>query len=209
MPESPPDWLSWARQIQSLAQAGKHYAHNSFERERAVKLLAIAAEIVARYSDMPVEAVRAAFDAQPGYVTPKLDVRAAVFRGDQLLMVREAIDGGWTMPGGWADVGEPPHLAVEREVAEESGLTVKARSLVGVYDANRISASFTLFHAYKLVFLCDPIAGEPAGSSETSQAGFFDFTALPHPFSSYRTMPRYLEDVWASHLDHNRPAAFD
>jgi ADP-ribose pyrophosphatase YjhB (NUDIX family) len=125
-------------------------------------------------------------------------VRGAVFRGSELLLVREAADGGWTLPGGWADVGETPAAAVEREVWEEAGLRVRARRLVGVYDANRIEQALTLFHAYKLVFLCELVSGELAPSIETSEVGFFPADRLPGPLSAYRTTPRHLADAFAA-----------
>jgi ADP-ribose pyrophosphatase YjhB (NUDIX family) len=204
-----PRWLEWAREIQALAQTGHHYAHNDFDRDRAEKLLGIASEIVAEHTDLPVEAARAAFAAQPGYVTPKVDVRGAVFRGRELLMVREAIDGGWTLPGGWADVGESPRTAVEREVREESGLEVRAERLVGAYDANRVDDAMSLFHAYKLLFLCRLIGGELTPSAETPELGFFALDALPQPLSPHRTTPRHLSDAIASLDDPALPTVFD
>jgi ADP-ribose pyrophosphatase YjhB (NUDIX family) len=204
-----PHWLEWARRLQALAEAAQHYARNDYERDRAEKLLGLAAEITAEHSTLSVAEARTAFTAQPGYVTPKVDVRGAVFRDGQLLLVRESIDGGWTFPGGWADVGEEPHLAAEREVFEESGLRVKAVRLVGVYDANRVEGSLTLFHAYKLLFLCEIVGGQPTTSSETSEVGFFALDALPEPLSSYRTTPRHLSDAMANYRDPSRATVFD
>ncbi len=100
----PGRWLTWERETHALAQTSLHYASNEYERQRAARLLDFAAEMVAAHSDLPQEATRAAFTAQPGCVTPKVDVRGAVFRGDSLLIVQEAMDGGWTLPGGWATV---------------------------------------------------------------------------------------------------------
>ncbi len=202
-------WLDWARRLQALAEAAQHYARNEYERDRAGKLLDLAAEIIAEHSTLSAAEARTAFTAQPGYVTPKVDVRGAVFRDGQLLLVRESIDGGWTFPGGWADVGEEPHVAAEREVFEESGLRVKAVRLVGVYDANRVEGSLPLFHAYKLLFLCEIVGGEPATSSETSEVSFFALDALPGPLSSYRTTPRHLQDAIASYRDPAGAAVFD
>jgi ADP-ribose pyrophosphatase YjhB (NUDIX family) len=169
----------------------------------------IAAQIVARHADLPEGEAKAAFAAQPGYVTPKVDVRGAVFRGEELLMVREAIDGGWTLPGGWADVGESPRAAVEREVWEESGLRVQATRLVGVYDANRVEEAMSLFHAYKLVFLCQALSGVLTPSRETTALGFYPMDDLPQPFSPHRTTPRHLADALAALRDPGKPTIFD
>ena len=177
-------WLDWAREIQSLAHTSLHYAQNPFEASRGQRLLEIASEIVAENSEMEAQDVLAAFTAQPGYITPKVDVRAAVFRDGELLLVREAMDGRWTLPGGWADVGETPSLAVEREVLEETGLAVHANRLVGVYDANRLPGELPLYHAYKLLFLCEPGEGNLKTSEETSEVAFFPIDRLPSPLSN-------------------------
>jgi ADP-ribose pyrophosphatase YjhB (NUDIX family) len=204
-----PRWLVWAREIQALAQTGHHFAQNDFDRERHERLLEVAAEIVAVHAELPVEEAALAFSAQEGYVTPTVDVRWAVFCNGQLLMVQESLDGGWTLPGGWADVGETPRESVEREVFEEAGLHVRAARLVGVYDANRVEDALSVFHAYKLVFLCEAIAGELAPSSETSQVAFFPPEALPLPLSPYRTTPRHIADALAAWRDPGRATAFD
>lgn len=209
MDDVTPRWLQWAREIQALAQTGLHYAQNSFEEARAQRLVDIAAEIVADHSELEQGDVMLAFQAQPGYVTPKVDVRAAVFHEDQLLFVREAMDGDWTLPGGWADVGEPPGLAIEREVAEEAGLQVRAQRIVGVYDANRIKGALTLFHAYKVVFLCERQAGELTTSIETTDSRFFDLNALPESLSIHRTSKRHIEDAIAVYRDPTLPVHFD
>lgn len=208
-PEAGDRWLHWAREIQALAKTGHHFARNEFEEERAERLLEIAAEMIASKSDLTMDELHLAFEQQPGYVTPKVDVRGAVFQEDKLLMVREVMDDGWTLPGGWADVGESPALATEREVSEEAGLEVKAVRLVGVYDANRVPGSLDLFHAYKLIFLCELLGGEIQTSHETTEGGFFAEDALPIPLSRYRTTPRHLEDVFAAYNQTDAPAVFD
>jgi len=209
MIESEPKWLRWAREIQSLGQTGFYYARNSFEEERAQRLIEIAALIVAEYSDMaPTEAL-VAFTAQPGYVTPKVDVRAAVFKNDQLLLVQESKDGGWTLPGGWADVGETPRTAIEREVLEEAGLEVIATRLVGIYDANRIEDELSVFHAYKLLFLCEMKSGELTPSVETSHVGFFPVDQLPQPYSAHRTSHRHIADALKARDDPAWQVVFD
>ena len=99
-------------------------------------------------------------------------MRAAVVQDGKLLLVRERVDGGWTLPGGWVDVGDRPAEAAERETREESGYDVRADRLVGVYDANRVG-ELRFHHAFKLVFLCRLIGGDAAVSYETTEVGWF------------------------------------
>lgn len=144
----------------------------------------------------------AASPAQPAWVEPVETMRP------QLLMVRERGDGGWTLPGGWADVGDMPAHSAEREVWEEAGYRVRAARLIGVYDCNR-TGSLHLFHAYKIVFLCDLLGGEGGVSSETSAVDFFMREDIPGQLSGNRTEPRHIADAFAAHADPQRQAVFD
>ncbi len=205
---NPPRWLEWAREIQALSQTGYHYAENEYQRERNRRLSEIAAEIISEHTDLAFTPLAQTFQAQIGYATPRVDVRGAVFLAGKLLLVRERQDGGWTMPGGWADVGDVPSEAAEREVWEEAGFRVKARKLVGVYDANRLGP-LELFHAFKLVFLCDLIAGAATPSSETSEVAFYSQHELPVILSGARTRPRHLLDAFQALNDPDCATVFD
>ena len=66
----------------------------------------------------------------------------------------------WTLPGGFADVGDSPSIAVEREVHEESGFTVKATKLVALFDRNRHPHPPFGYHLWKAFFLCELQGGE-------------------------------------------------
>jgi ADP-ribose pyrophosphatase YjhB (NUDIX family) len=203
-----PRWLDWAREIQALAQSGNAYAVNEYQRERYRRLAEIAAEIISEHAQIAWEPLAAAFHAQTGYATPRIDVRGAVFKEGKLLLVKERLDGGWTMPGGWVDVGDTPSGSAEREVWEEAGFRVKADRVIGVYDANR-TGSLELFHAFKIVFLCDLLAGEPRPSLETSEVAFFGPEEIPGQFSGTRTAARHVRDAFAALADPYRPTVFD
>jgi ADP-ribose pyrophosphatase YjhB (NUDIX family) len=112
------------------------------------------------------------------------------------------------MPGGWADVGDVPSQAAEREVLEEAGFEVKARKVIGVYDANR-TGPLEIFHAFKIVFLCELIGGEPRPSIETSEVGFFGIEEIPLVLSGERTRPRHISDAFSALADPNFPTVFD
>ncbi len=190
-----PRWLEWAREIQALAQTGFHYAENEYQRMRYRRLMEIAAEIVAEHSNLEYPSVIEVFSTPIGYTTPRVDVRGVVHQDKRILLVREIMDGGWTLPGGWADVGEIPSIAAEREVREEAGFNVKATKVIGVYDANRIGR-LELFHAYKIVFLCEIISGEAKTSEETSEVAFFDRNEIPEILSGERTKLRHIQDAF-------------
>lgn len=190
-----PRWLEWGREIQALSQTGIHFAENQFQRERYQRLMNIAAEIISSYTDLEFSLLVKVFNDQIGYATPRIDVRGAVFRQGKILLVRERQDDGWTMPGGWADVGDRPSEAVEREVYEESGFQVKAHRIIGVYDANR-TGPLEIFHAFKIVFLCELLGGQARPSRETSEVVFYNAEEIPNVLSGERTRPRHILDAF-------------
>jgi len=203
-----PRWLEWVREIQALSQTGLTFTQNEYERERYRRLSEIAAEITANYAQISKAEWQKNFLAQPGYATPKVDVRGAIVRDGKVLLVQECSDERWCMPGGWADVGEMPSEMVVREVWEESGFQVAPEKIIGVYDANRTGRPMEFYHAYKIVFLCEITGGEARPSNETLAVDFFNFDHLP-PLSSNRTNERHLAEVLAHCKDRTRPTAFD
>ncbi len=207
---SPPEWLKIARELHSLSQVGLEHAQNDYETSRYQRLRALAAEIVSQKTLLSEEEVEESFAMQPGYITPKIDVRAAVIRDGKILLVKEMQDGRWSMPGGWADVGDTPSQAIIREVWEESGFEVKVESLVGVYDANRVrsAALMPFYHAFKLLFLCSITGGEARASHETPEVGFFSPDSLP-PLSPYRTQVEIIEDAFAQARNEKSKTVFD
>ena len=203
-----PRWMEWAREIQAIAQTGNFYAENEYHRQRYRRLTEIAAEIISEHSQLECSELVDLYIRQIGYATPRVDVRGAVFCDGKILLVRERTDGGWTMPGGWADVGDVPSEAAEREVLEEAGFQVKAIKVIGVYDANR-SYPLEIFHAFKIVFLCDILGGEAQTSIETSEVKFFGQNEIPAIFSGERTRHRHVVDAFAAYEDNQSSTVFD
>lgn len=202
-----PSWMGWAREIFSLSQAGLTYSQNEFDIERYKRLQEITAEMIASRSGLEEAAVLDSFSMQAGYITPKIDVRGAVIHNGKILLIQERADGRWAMPGGWADLGNAPASVAEREVWEESGFRVRAEKVVAVIDANRIEP-MEFYHAYKIIFLCRLLDGEPRTSHETLAVDFFDPANLP-PLSLFRTNESMVQEAFAHVNDPLRPAAFD
>jgi ADP-ribose pyrophosphatase YjhB (NUDIX family) len=209
MPIKNPNWLEWAQRLQAIAQNGLTYAKDPFDLERFTQIRQIAAEILSSPDDLATtDSIIHLFQKNFGYATPKVDVRAAVFNNDRILLVQERNDGAWTLPGGWADVGDPPSVAALREVREESGYEAKAVKLAAVYDHNLHDHPPYPFHAYKLFFLCSLTGGAPKPSLETTAVDFFPENNLP-PLSLPRVTPTQIEHMF-DHLRHpDWPTSFD
>ncbi len=203
-----PQWLTWARELQAHAQNGLAYSRDPYDLERFRSIRRIAVEIMAAYSGADLTSLAGLFDGEAGYATPKVDVRAAVFQDDAILMVREKTDGAWSLPGGWADVGESPGEMAAREVFEESGYRVRPARLLAVYDRNRHAHPPIPYYVYKLVFQCDLIGGAPAESMETDGIGFFKEDALPE-LSLTRVVPEQIRRIFEHYRHPDLPADFD
>ena len=176
------------KRLRAIAQTGQTYTRDPYDRERYEELEAMALSLLARLLDSPPEVVRSVYLPEAGYPTPKIDVRAGVFRDGRILLVRETADRRWTLPGGWGDEHESPKQSIEREVREESGYEVEARRLVAVKD--RHLHPYTpkrLERIYKLFFLCELTGGEAGTSLETDGVDFFALDDLP-PLSLGRTL---------------------
>ena len=78
-----------------------------------------------------IEKVKNLFCSEAGYQTPKLDTRAAIFKEDKILLVKE-MNGTWALPGGWVDVGLSVKENVIKEAKEEAGLDVTADMIIAV-----------------------------------------------------------------------------
>jgi ADP-ribose pyrophosphatase YjhB (NUDIX family) len=203
-----PLWLKWAREIQTLAQTGLAFSEKEYDKQRYTKLNEIAAEILEKYTQLDSRILKKIFMEQPGYATPKVDVRSAVIEDNKILLVQEKMDEKWAMPGGWADVGDYPSEVAIRETKEESGFDVKPTKVVGVFDANRAGGQLQFFHAFKIIFLCDLLGGEARTSDETLKVDFFYFDDLP-PLSENRTNHRFLNEIQNHLTDPARAAWFD
>jgi ADP-ribose pyrophosphatase YjhB (NUDIX family) len=171
--------LELSRRLLALAQSGLHFTHEEYDRERYREIVDIAAALLALDSGRADAEVRAAWFVEDGYATPKIDVRGAIFRGEEVLLVRERVDGKWTLPGGWADVNDAPSTAVEKEIEQESGFRARAVRLAAVYDRNKHGHPHYLFHAWKLFFICEITGGAMRTSYETTEVGFHPVANLP------------------------------
>ncbi|MBI5080332.1 MAG: NUDIX hydrolase [Chloroflexi bacterium] len=202
-----PNWLNWARTIQAIAQNGLTFSENHFDHERYQKLNQLSVEILATHTGLPPAEAETRFKLQPGYATPKVDVRGACFRDGKILLVKEKSDGRWCLPGGWADVGDVPSESAAREVSEESGFECKPRKIIGVFDANHHKPLFAM-HAYKLIFWCDITGGDVNPDHEIADVNFFSRESVPE-LSNARTSLDQIQECFAHLDDPNRRTAFD
>jgi ADP-ribose pyrophosphatase YjhB (NUDIX family) len=200
-----------AMRIAALAENGLTFSKNPFELDRYQQLRDVAAELFALLTDRPLHELKMELGRQVGYVTPKVEVRGALIdEGERLLMMREVVDGRWSLPGGFADPLDTPSEAVVREVREETGYGAEVMKLVGCWDRDRRGHTPKLPNSiYKLFFLCQATGAQrPPDKLETLEIGWFGIDDLPE-LSAGRVNRWELERVLAHHRDPSLPTEFD
>ena len=171
-------WLQWAIELQSLAQAGLTYGKDVYDRERYERIREISAEILSHMSDVPTDTVKDLFCNEKGYQTPKLDTRAAIFQDEKILLVREN-DGKWSLPGGWCDVNRSVGENTVKEVKEEAGLDVVAKSIIAVQDRSKHNLPIYAYGICKIFVLCTLAGGSFQENLETTGFDYFAESNLP------------------------------
>lgn len=200
-------WLEWAVELQSLAQAGLYYGKDIFDKERYERIRDIASEMVAYKTDISSDKVKDLFCCETGYQTPKLDSRAAIFKGDKILLVQEK-NGRWSLPGGWVDVNISVKENVIKEVKEEAGLDVTADMVIAVQDREKHNLPVYAYKVCKIFVLCSVIGGEFEENSETVQSDYFGIDELPQLSLEKNNEEQikmcfdaYYSDNWNTYLD--------
>jgi ADP-ribose pyrophosphatase YjhB (NUDIX family) len=197
--------------LAALGQTGLAFGVSDYDLDRYRQVSALAAELLSVVSGQPATELAVELGRDSGYVTPKVDVRGAVFDDrERVLLTREKTDGRWSLPGGWADPGDAPSAAVTREIREETGYHTSAVKLIACWDRDLQGHRPSLpVHVYKLFFLCRRDgAVQPPSTLETLEVGWFGLGELP-PLSLGRVNHREIERALAHHRDPSLPAEFD
>lgn len=211
-----------ALELASMAQTGLAFASDQYDLKRYRRMRELSAELLTDFVDTDPAALVSQLELDGGYATPHLDVRGILVEDGKILLVRETLDGRWTLPGGWADVLDTPRGAIEREFAEEAGLAIRATRVAFVHDGTVHNGHLRrgpIFHIWKLFFVCErapddadrqaePLAGL---DGETTEVAYFGPDELPprSELSLGRVTAEQLALAFASVADPSRPAEAD
>jgi 8-oxo-dGTP diphosphatase len=118
---------------------------------------------------------------------PRVAVGAIVLRDGHVLLVkrgRPPSQGLWAIPGGRVELGETLQAAAEREINEETGLTIRAGDPVHTFDVIvRDHAGRVRFHYVIVDLLADYLGGdEPRPGDDAREARWVvpqDLAELP------------------------------
>lgn len=194
-------WLDWALRLQALAQEGLYYGSGPFDMERYKEIREITAQMIGADLDIPAEKARELYCSDVGYVTPKLDTRAAIFKNGKILLVKEN-NGLWSIPGGWVDADMSIMENVVKEAKEESGLNVKPERLIALQDLDKNNVKYHPFKVIKAFVLCKPVGGEFEENIETVDSRYFGKDELPELTQDKNTQEQVLMCFAAYEAEH-------
>lgn len=203
-----PAWLEWAKKLQEISQAGLEYSVDVFDRERFEQICEISREIMTNYTEASKEKISDLFTNETGYATPKVDVRAVVFKEGKILLVKEKLDKSWALPGGWADIGLSPSENAVKETKEEVGYDVKPVKVIAVMDKLKHAHPRSPYQIYKFFILCEIIEEGLPDGIETSEVAFFSENNLPK-LSVARNTENQIRSAFKHLKDPKRSIYFD
>lgn len=116
-----------------------------------------------------------------------------IHEGRVLLIKRgkEPLKGRWLVPGGTVELGETLEDAIVREVREETGLEVRPREVVLVFDRIEHREGRVAYHYVIVDYLCDYVAGVPRAATDAEDVAFVGQAEL----SAYDLPEKALEVV--------------
>jgi ADP-ribose pyrophosphatase YjhB (NUDIX family) len=203
-----PKWLTYAKKLQAIAQAGLTYSKDPYDIERFEEIRNMSVEIMNDYTGIESEKIKDWFTNETGYPTPKIDVRGAVIKEGKILLVKEKADGKWALPGGWADMDCSLNENLIKEAMEEAGAQIKPKRIISVWDRRNHNEPPMPYGCYKIFVECEFIAGEFERNTETSDARFFSMEELP-PLSEGRNTKEQIKLCFDVSKKETHEALFD
>lgn len=185
--------LEKIKRLKALADGGLVYSENQYDIERFEEMRSLSLELMSEVSNQTLKSLKDFYMPVTDYPTPKVDVRGFIFnKNKEILLVKESIDGKWSLPGGWGDVGFTPSEVVVKEIQEETGLNAKVIRLLAVYDKKCHPHPPEPYYVYKLVFLCKVTTENINTSFDIEDARYFPVSELP-PLSENRILSTQIE----------------
>ncbi|WP_461629488.1 NUDIX hydrolase [Labilibaculum euxinus] len=206
--KTPDHWLTIAKKINSIAQSGLAFTKDKYDKERYEELRDLSIQIFNNITEIDSEKLEFVFNRDVGYQTPKVGVRAMIFKNDKILLVKEIMDNKWSPPGGYADNGMLPSEIAINEVKEESGFDVKPIRILGLIDYNKHQNRPFPFDIYQIFMECEIVGGEAKIGLETSDVGFFDINDLPE-LSVRRVTKDQILKMYELYKNRNLQPIFD
>ena len=123
-----------------------------------------------------------------------MGVGGVVLIGGRVVLIRrgkEPLRGRWVIPGGTVELGETLQEALVREMREETGLVVRPREIVLVFDRIHREGPEVEYHYVIIDYACDYVSGELRAGSDADEVAL----VAPDEIGRYDLPPQALELV--------------
>jgi ADP-ribose pyrophosphatase YjhB (NUDIX family) len=188
--------LDELKKVRAIAEIGLLYCKNEYDKERYLELQEISRHLLSEISGHDAEVLKAIFPAEKDYPTVKVDIRGMLLSPDKkILLAKESADGKWSLPGGWADIGNSPSEVIIKECREETGLEVVPKKLLAVFDKRKHPHPPQPFYLYKMVFYCEAITQEINKGFDVLDVQYFSIDELPE-LSEDRILKSQIEMLY-------------
>ena len=205
---STPEWIRIAKKLQSIAQAGIEYSKDKYDIERFEEIRSISIDIISQHTEYSTEKIKNLFANESGYQTPKIDVRAAIFQDNKILLIKEKLDNNWALPGGWADVDCSLRENLIKEAKEEAGAEIIPNRIIAILDRKHHNLPPYPYGIYKIFVYCELINHDFQSNIETSDSRFFSLNELPE-LSEGRNTIQQIKMCFKANANENFTPLFD
>jgi len=199
-----------AKRIKSIADVGLLFTENDYDIDRYKELKQLSFDILHQLTEVSLDNIKMGFNKVEDYPTPKVDVRGIVLNKEkEVLLVKERLDGKWTLPGGWCEIGLSPKENLIKEMREETGLGIEPERLLAVFDKKCHPHPPQPYYVYKLVFNCI-VTGDAKFNPEYEiiDIKYFSLNNLPE-LSTDRILESQIRIAYNMIIKNNREVYVD
>jgi 8-oxo-dGTP diphosphatase len=142
---------------------------------------------------------------------PMIGVGGVVIDDDRALLIRrgsEPLRGEWSIPGGSLELGETLEEGVARELLEETGLEVRVRGMIEIFERiffaeGADDKSRPRYHYVIVDYLCERLSGEPLAGGDAVDVAYAREAELAG-FHLTETALRILHKAFAMYRQEKR-----
>jgi len=164
--------------VLEIAKVGLKYSQDPYALDNYDELKRITVKFIENIDNINVEDTN--FFKKDVYPTPNVSVRTIILSEDKkkVLLVQEAFDKGWSLPGGWTEIGLSPAQSAKKEVFEEAGYECDIKKCIGIID--RFYGLETVGAPEYMIFFLGTLKGKQHKPTyEILDVDWFDVDNLP------------------------------
>ncbi|MDR1698159.1 MAG: NUDIX hydrolase N-terminal domain-containing protein [Erysipelotrichaceae bacterium] len=171
------EFFDFILKVHATAKIGRKYSTDPYALDNYEELETISKTMLENFTKVSFD--RPNYFKRDVYPTPNVSARAVIFNEQgEVLLVKEADDGTYSLPGGWCELGLSPKESILKEVREEAGYEVEITKFLGINTVKSLVSANALTE-YAL-FFAGVIKKELSSKChEISEVAFFKISSLP------------------------------